>query len=135
MAANLGMLGFSETVALALHGAFAVAAVAAMIWCSIRCKDRFLQYAVFVICCFVATPYLMAYDTVILCWLALMLIARFGVTPWQGVTFRLLIGLIPIGMVMSMLGIPGYSLILVALFAWALEKAGMFAQQAKPHPV
>ena len=102
-----------------------------MVWCCLRSNDKFLQYAVFIATCFVATPYLMAYDTIILCWIAVHLLSRYGANSWQKMSYRFIFALIPIGVALSMLNIPGSSLILMSLVFWALSETGLLSNRAK----
>lgn len=129
LAANFGIIGLDKTIALGLHFAVALTGVAAMVWCCLRSTDKFLQYAVFITTCFVATPYLMAYDTIILCWIAVHLLARYGANNWQKMSYRFMFALIPVGMALSMLNIPGSSLILLSLLFWTLSETGMFRRK------
>lgn len=130
LAANFGIMGLGKTAAIGLHIGLALLAIAAMIWCCLQCKDKFLQYAAFISTCFIATPYLMAYDTIILCWIAVHLLARYGANHWQKMSYRLVFALIPIGVTLSMLNMPGSSLILISLLVWTLSEAGMFGRRA-----
>ena len=131
LAANFGILGLGREVSLVLHALVAIAVVAVMIWCCLRCKDRFLQYVVFIMCCFIATPYLMAYDTIILCWIAVGMLSRYGASAWQKLSYRLIFALIPVGVALSMLHIPGSSLIMLLLLAWTLSETGLFDRKSK----
>ena len=131
LAANFGIFGIGKSTALGLHFAMALIAIVAMVWCCRRSNDKFLQYAVFISTCFIATPYLMAYDTIILCWIAVHLLSKYGANNWQKMSYRFIFALIPIGVVLSMLNIPGSSLILVSLLFWALSETGAFSSQAK----
>ena len=130
IAANLGIIGIGKSAALSLHFGIALVAIAAMVWCCVRSDDRFLQYAVFITTCFIATPYLMAYDTIILCWIAVHLLSKYGANNWQRMSYRLIFALIPVGVTLSMLNIPGSSLVLISLLLWALFEAGLFGKRA-----
>ena len=123
LAVALGMAGLPPSVAMALHWVAALSAIGAMVWIVRRCADPFLGYAVFIATSFVVTPYLMAYDTLVLCWLALAMVARFGATRWQAVTFRLLQAIIPLGVVLSLAAVPGVTLVLWAAFVWIASEA------------
>lgn len=131
LAANFGIMGMGKSAALMLHFGMALIAIAAMVWCCLRSNDKFLQYAVFIATCFVATPYLMAYDTIILCWIAVHLLSRYGANSWQKMSYRFIFALIPIGVALSMLNIPGSSLILMSLVFWALSETGLLSNRAK----
>ena len=105
--------------------------VAIMIWCCLRCKDRFLQFAVFIMSCFIATPYLMAYDTIILCWIAVGMLSRYGASGWQQMSYRLIFALIPIGVALSMAHVPGSSLVMLLMLAWTLSETGLFDRKSR----
>ncbi len=126
LAANFGIVGLGKDWSLILHSLVALMVVAIMVWCCLRCKDRFLQFAVFILCCFIATPYLMAYDTIILCWIAVAMLSRYGASGWQQMSYRLVFALIPIGVALSMLHVPGSSLVMLLLLAWTLSETGLF---------
>lgn len=134
LAANLGIMGIGKTIALTIHSSLALAAIGVMVWCCIRSQDKFLQYAIFVVTCFVATPYLMAYDTIILCWIAVHLLSRYGANNWQRMSYRLVFALIPVGVTLSMLNLPGSSLILISVLLWTLSETRLFGKQTKLQP-
>jgi hypothetical protein len=73
---NLHGIGFNYSAAMAAQVCFAAAAVAAVAW-AFRTRadaDRHLLFALFVSCSITAVPYLLVYDTLALCFAALLLL-------------------------------------------------------------
>ena len=86
-----------------------------------RTQDAFLRYAAFLVATFLATPYLMAYDTLVLGWVMLTLCTRFETDRLDRITYRLAMSLCPVGVVLTMFGLPGTPLILALLAVWILK--------------
>lgn len=118
VAVNAGIAGFGPTGMGIIHMAAALTALGFMVWGVRKTQDKFLQYALFLAVSFVATPYLMIYDTVILSWVALMLIMFYGTSRKDRFFYRAFILMIPISTCFSLLNIPGSALILIAMVLW-----------------
>lgn len=118
VAVNAGIAGFGPKAMGAIHIVVALAAIGFMIWGVRQTRDKFLQYALFLAVSFVATPYLMIYDTVILGWMALILVMFYGATKIDRAFYRVFIVMIPVSTLFSLLHIPGSALILLAMVVW-----------------
>jgi|GEM_PF-2939786 len=118
VAVNAGIAGFGPQAMGVTHIATALMAIGFMIWGVRQTGDKFLQYALFLTVSFVATPYLMIYDTVILGWMALILVMFYGVDRTDRTFYRAFIIMIPVSTIFSLLHIPGSALILLAMIVW-----------------
>jgi len=118
VAVNAGIAGFGPQAMGVIHIAAALMAIGFMIWGVRQTGDKFLQYALFLTVSFVATPYLMIYDTVILGWMALILVMFYGVDRADRTFYRAFIIMIPVSTIFSLLHIPGSALILLAMIVW-----------------
>jgi len=118
VAVNAGIAGFGPQAMGVIHIAAALVAIGFMIWGVRQTGDKFLQYALFLTVSFVATPYLMIYDTVILGWMALILVMFYGVDRADRTFYRAFIIMIPVSTIFSLLHIPGSALILLAMIVW-----------------
>ncbi|MFZ1812855.1 MAG: glycosyltransferase family 87 protein [Rhizobiaceae bacterium] len=115
---NLVMTGLGETLAMTIHGAVALAVTAMMVVTILGTRDRFLQFAALVAATFSVTPYLMAYDTLILGWVVVMFAIHHGTNAWQAMTYRLVLILPVLGVTLALVGIPGAPLVLLGLNLW-----------------
>lgn len=104
-----------------VHALAMATAIFFMILVIRRTQDPFLRYAAFLVATFLATPYLMAYDTLVLGWVMLTLCTRFETDRLDRITYRLAMSLWPIGVVLMMFGLPGTPLILALLAVWILK--------------
>ena len=118
VAVNAGIAGLGPKAMAIVHIIAALAAIGFMVWGVRKTKDKFLQYALFLAVSFVATPYLMIYDTVILGWAALILVMFYGTARLDRFFYRAFILMIPISTLLSLLHIPGSALILLAMVVW-----------------
>lgn len=118
VAVNAGIAGFGPQAMGLIHITTALAAIGFMIWGVRQTRDKFLQYALFLAVSFVATPYLMIYDTVILGWMALILVMFYGVDRIDRIFYRAFVIMIPVSTLFSLLHIPGSALLLIAMVVW-----------------
>ena len=118
VAVNAGIAGFSPMMMGVIHISAALAAIGFMVWGVRQTSDKFLQYALFLTVSFVATPYLMIYDTVILSWVAIVLVMFYGVSRSDRFFYRAFVLMIPISVLLSISHIPGSALILLAMIVW-----------------
>lgn len=99
------------------------AAVVALVWVCRFCRDRFSQYAVFVAASFAVTPYLMAYDTIVLVWVMIALASRYRFDAAAKLLFIALAAVGPLGVVLSLLGVPGSALVLLGVLVFSISCA------------
>jgi len=118
VAVNAGIAGLGPKAMGIVHITTALAAIGFMIWGVRQTRDKFLQYALFLAVSFVATPYLMIYDTVILGWMAIILVTFYGVERLDRGFYRAFVVMIPVSTLFSLLHIPGSALLLLAMIAW-----------------
>lgn len=118
---DMAVLGASRSGALMVHALAMATALFFMILVIRRTQDAFLRYAAFLVATFLATPYLMAYDTLVLGWVMLTLCTRFETDRLDRITYRLAMSLCPVGVVLTMFGLPGTPLILALLAVWILK--------------
>ncbi len=118
VAVNAGIAGLGPQAMGIAHVTVALAAIGFMIWGVRQTTDKFLQYALFLAVSFVATPYLMIYDTVILGWMAIILVTFYGTARLDRGFYRAFVIMIPVSTLFSLLHIPGSALLLLAMIAW-----------------
>ena len=128
------MLGGSPQVAWMVHGLFALLGVAFLIFMVRKTKDEFLRFAGLIAATLIVTPYLMAYDTLLLGWVMITLSLRYR-TDWvDRLSYRLVMALCPIGVVLAIYGLPGAPLILVLLAVWIFKSVARASEPAEASP-
>ncbi len=131
---DLMMVGAGRQVAMVAQLVVALGAIA-MLWRVTRLSaDPFVQFAALMAATFLVTPYLMGYDTLVLGWVMLGLAARQEMTAWQGVVYRLVMILCPLGVILALFSLPGTPLGLIGLAAWIWQMARQEAGVASPRP-
>ena len=125
------MLGGSPQVAWMVHGLFALLGLAFLIFMVRKTKDEFLRFAGLIAATLIVTPYLMAYDTLMLGWVMITLSLRYR-TDWvDRLSYRLVMALCPIGVVLAIYGLPGAPLILVLLAVWIFKSVARASEPAE----
>lgn len=132
---NLIVAGMAADTAMLLHGLLAIGAAIAMAWGARRAADPLSGYAMLVGAAFVATPYLMVYDTLVLVWVVVALAERDGLATWQHYVLRLLMALGPLGLLLVPQGLPGTALVLWVVFWWTLRPQFVTAPNRHPASV
>jgi len=127
---NFFIAGFGVNTTSILHGLVALGVLAVMVIICRKVQDRFYQYAIFISCTFVISPYMLVYDTLVLAWLMLMLAKRLEMGSPEKAIYKLVMLLGPIGVFMAVLGIPGSFLILIGLMWWVARDALLHSRSA-----
>ena len=117
------MIGAGKQVAGAAQALVALGAIWMMWRVARSSSDRFLQFSALLAASFVFTPYLMSYDTLVLGWVMLGLLARAEVNFRQGLVFCLVMAICPIGVMLAGFGLPGAPLALIGLCVWVWQAA------------
>lgn len=120
---NFNNTGIGFTAAMSIHAVVAFIAFITMIYVCRNTKDKFLQYAIFLTCTFLLTPYLMMYDMLIMVWVVLMMASRYQMNMLNTINYACFMLLPIIGIVLSLLHIPGSFLILVIIAVWISKEA------------
>ncbi|GIL02576.1 MAG: hypothetical protein BroJett030_24750 [Alphaproteobacteria bacterium] len=117
------LIGAGRPAAIGAQAVVSASAVALM-WLTVRATgDRFLQFAALVAAGFLVTPYLMAYDTLVLGWVMMMLARRAAMAPWQGAVYFLAMAICPLGVALALVGLPGTPLVLAGVAVWVWRAA------------
>ena len=90
-----------------------------------RTRDEFLRFAALIVATLIATPYLMAYDTLVLGWIMLTLSMRAPMGGLEQLAYRLVMAICPIGVVLSLYSVPGTALVLPLLAIWIFKVASI----------
>ncbi len=112
------ILGAGTKIAGYVQAVCSVAVIASFVLLLRRTDDRFLQFSALIVATFLATPYLMAYDTLVLGWIMMTLATRFEMDGFDRMTYRLAMILCPLGVALAIYGLPGAPLVLVAVGWW-----------------
>lgn len=120
---NFYNAGLSFTAATIIQVIIAVASFITMIYVCKKTNDKFLQYAIFLSCTFLLTPYLMMYDMLILVWVFMTMAARYKMSKLITVNYICFMLLPIIGIIFALLHIPGSFLALVGLALWVTTEA------------
>lgn len=120
---NLAIVGIDGVVAVTAQALLAVGLIGAMIYVLRRQTDPLLQYSVFLVMSFAVTPYLMVYDTVVLVWVMLMVMARSEMSAARYATYGFVLVLPVLGVFLSVMGLSGFYAVILALAAWVLHAA------------
>ena len=120
---NFYNAGWGFNAAAAIHAMVAISAIATMIIVCRKTTDKFLQYAIFLTCTFLLTPYLMMYDILILVWVVLMMATKYLMSRINTLNYISLMLLPILGITLSLLHIPGSFLVIVGLAIWVSKEA------------
>ena len=120
---NFYNAGWGFNAAAVIHAMVAISAIATMIIVCRKTTDNFLQYAIFLTCTFLLTPYLMMYDILILVWVVLMMAVKSPMSRVNTLNYISLMLLPILGIVLSLLHIPGSFLVIVGLAIWVSKEA------------
>ena len=120
---NFYNAGLSFTAASILQLIVAVSALITMIYVCIKTTDKFLQYAIFLSCTFLLTPYLMMYDMLILVWVFMTMASRYKMSKLMTANYICFMLLPIIGIIMALLHIPGSFLVLACIALWISQEA------------
>ncbi len=115
---NMVVGGAGGKLAIAVHLVFAFGALcwfAFMVW---KSNDHFIQFAALLVATFIISPYMMAYDFLVLIWVMIMLAHRQSFNQFHKTVFRLMVLLPVISVLMAHLAIPGSALVTVLLAIW-----------------
>ena len=115
---NMIAAGAGSSLAILIHAIFALAAIGWFYITVLTCKDPFIQFAAMLVATYILSPYMMAYDFIILIWVMIMLAFRRPFDRFQKVTFRLIVFLPVISVLMAQMAVPGSAIIPVLLAFW-----------------
>jgi len=120
---NIHQLGMPVLPSQIIHGVVALMALIAMVITVRKCRDKALNFIVFVATSFAVTPYLMVYDTLVLIWAVICLSHMVSFNRFDKVAVSLLLILPVFGVLMSLIGVPLHSLVIWAVLCSALSYA------------
>ncbi len=126
------LLGGSPQHAWMVQALFSLLGAVFLVLVIRRTQDAFLRFAALIVATLIVTPYLMAYDTLLLGWVMVTLSVRYPADWVDRLTYRLVMALCPIGVILAIYGLPGAPLILVMLAAWVYKSVG---RELRPEPV
>ena len=115
---NMVVTGAGSGLAIFIHAIFALGAVIWFCMIVLNSKDHFTQFAALLVATYILSPYMMAYDFIILIWVMTMLAFRKSFDQFQKMSFRLIVFLPVISVLMAQLSIPGSAIIPVLLAIW-----------------
>jgi hypothetical protein len=125
------VLGGSPQAAWTVHALFALLGAAFLIHVVRKTEDNFLRFAALIVATLIVTPYLMAYDTLLLGWVMITLSLRYR-TDWvDRLSYRLVMALCPIGVILAIYGVPGAPLILALLAVWIVKSVDRASEPAE----
>lgn len=131
---NFYNAGLSFTTSSILHAVVAIAALVTMVYVCAKTKDKFLQYAIFLSCTFMLTPYLMMYDMLIMVWVVMMMVSRYEMSKLMTLNYICFMLLPILGIILALLHIPGSVLVLIGITFWIAKEAMMSAKNnPTPH--
>lgn len=133
-AVGAGMAGLPNWGINTLQALVSLLAIAVMVWAVRRSNDRRLRYCAFLLSSCLATPYLMVYDTSVLIWVVVGLTLYYGATSLSTLSYKLWVWMVPAGVMLSLLGVPGITLVLVMMMAWLCQII-MQSQQQNTRPI
>lgn len=115
---NMVVAGTGSSLAIFIHVIFALGALCWFCIVVLKIKDHFIQFAALLAATYILSPYMMAYDFIILIWVMIMLAYRKPFGQFQKMTFRLIVFLPVISVLMAQMAIPGSAIIPVLLAFW-----------------
>jgi alpha-1,2-mannosyltransferase len=115
---NMVVAGIGSSLAIFIHTIFALAALSWFCIVVLKSKDHFIQFAALLVATYILSPYMMAYDFIILIWVMIMLTYRKPFDQFQKMTFRLIVFLPVISVLMAQMAMPGSAIIPVLLAFW-----------------
>jgi Glycosyltransferase family 87 len=117
------LIGVGRPAAIAVQAIVSLLAVGLMWWTIRVTQDWFLQFAALIAASFIVTPYLMAYDTLVLGWVMLMLAQRAEMNGWQAAVYFLAMAICPVGVALALIPLPGTPLVLIGVGLWVWREA------------
>ena len=131
---NMIVAGAPASLAIGAHIAIALMAI---IWFVIMVRnssDHFIQFAALIIATFIISPYMMAYDFLILVWLMVMLAYRHRFDHLSKTVFRLIVLLPVLSVVMANFAIAGSAITTILLAFWLWQLRGSPQTKFKHRP-
>jgi len=115
---NMVAAGAGSSLAIFTHAIFAIAAIVWFYATVLKSNDHLIQFAALLVATYILSPYMMAYDFIALIWVMVMLAYRKPFDQFQKMTFRLIVFLPVISVLLAQMAIPGSAIIPVLLAFW-----------------